>query len=164
MTYRIVINRDERKLYLYDGGRLVKEYPVGLGRSGLETPLGQWKIVNKQYNPGGPFGTRWMGLSIPGYGIHGTNNPSSIGSYVSHGCIRMHNKDVEELFNKVPIGTLVTIVSTSWQPPQGKIYTVKPGDSLWKISQQFGTSVEELMRINKLSSTLIYPGQQLTVK
>lgn len=63
-------------------------------------------------NPGGPFGTRWLGLSAPygDYGIHGTNNPSSIGKSVSNGCIRMFNNDVIELSNLVPIGTSVTIV------------------------------------------------------
>lgn len=63
-------------------------------------------LPNKAVNPGGPFGVRWMGLSKPHYG---TNNPSSIGKAVSHGCIRMYNKDVLELYNIVPIGTPVKI-------------------------------------------------------
>lgn len=61
-------------------------------------------------NPGGPFSARWMGLNRKGYGIHGTNNPSSIGNAVSHGCIRMYNKNVVELFNLVGVGTVVRIV------------------------------------------------------
>ena len=60
-------------------------------------------------NPGGPYGTRWMGLSARGYGIHGTNNPSSIGTKASNGCIQMFNDDVNELYSQVPIGTTVII-------------------------------------------------------
>lgn len=73
------------------------------------TPTGEYTIINKQPNPGGPYGTMWMGLSRPHYGIHGTNNPSSIGKNVSKGCIRMYNKDVNELASLVPIGTNVWI-------------------------------------------------------
>jgi lipoprotein-anchoring transpeptidase ErfK/SrfK len=73
------------------------------------TPMGRFKIINKQLNPGGPFGAFWMGLSKPHYGIHGTNNPSSIGKNVSHGCIRMYNEDVLELSSVVPVETPVYI-------------------------------------------------------
>lgn len=73
------------------------------------TPFGNFVIINKAPNPGGPFGTLWMSLSKEHYGIHGTNNPSSIGKAVSKGCIRMYNKDVEELASIVPIGTAVFI-------------------------------------------------------
>jgi len=75
----------------------------------LFLPAGTFTIINKQVNPGGPFGTRWMGLSQPHYGIHGTNNPASIGTAASNGCIRMYNEDVNELFNLVSVGTPVTI-------------------------------------------------------
>ena len=73
------------------------------------TPTGQYVIINKAPNPGGPFGTMWMSLSKEHYGIHGTNDPTSIGKAVSRGCIRLYNKDVEELARTIPIGTLVTI-------------------------------------------------------
>jgi lipoprotein-anchoring transpeptidase ErfK/SrfK len=73
------------------------------------TPNGEFTIINKQVNPGGPFGALWMGLSKPHYGIHGTNDPGSIGRQVSHGCIRMFNKDVLQLSELVPVGTRVTI-------------------------------------------------------
>lgn len=80
------------------------------------TPTGNYVIVNKvpyPYSwPGGPlspYGTLWMGLSRPGYGIHGTNRPASIGKMVSKGCIRMYNRDVEDLSRRVSIGTPVTI-------------------------------------------------------
>ena len=81
-----------------------------VGKPSTPTPIGTFRIVNKAVNPGGPFGARWMGLSKPHYGIHGTNKPSSIGRAVSHGCVRMFNKDVIEVFNLVPIGTVVKIV------------------------------------------------------
>lgn len=98
-----------KRLTLYRYGKVAKTYPVATGKPETPSPLGTFTIVNKQLNPGGPFGTRWMGLSEPHYGIHGTNNPSSIGQAASNGCIRMHNKDVEELFNLVSIRTPVTI-------------------------------------------------------
>ncbi len=89
----------------------IQTYPVAVGRPSTPTPPGEWTIVQKALDPGGPFGARWMRLSIPwgGYGIHGTNNPSSIGKAVSHGCVRMYNNDVIELYELVPIGTPVTI-------------------------------------------------------
>lgn len=110
-NYRIVINTRNLTLTLYSGNNVVKTYPVAVGKPSTPTPLGNFTIVNKIVNPGGPFGVRWMGLNKPGYGIHGTNNPASIGTRASHGCIRMYNKDVIEVYNKVPIGTPVQIIS-----------------------------------------------------
>lgn len=107
--YHIVINLSERQLYLYDGADIVKQYPVGIGTIATSTPTGKAWIVNKVPNPGGPFGAYWLGLSMPHYGIHGTNDPSSIGKRVSHGCIRMYNEDVTELASLVDIGTEVLI-------------------------------------------------------
>ncbi|MDB4867217.1 MAG: L,D-transpeptidase [Cohnella sp.] len=108
-NYRIVINLSGRTLQLYDGEALVRTYPVGIGTIATATPTGRLRIVNKTPNPGGPYGAFWMGLSKPHYGIHGTNDPSSIGKRVSHGCIRMYNQDVTQLAQLVPIGTTVTI-------------------------------------------------------
>jgi len=107
--YRIVVDLSDRTLYLLDGDAVVNQFPVGIGRMVTRTPTGDYRIVNKQANPGGPFGVLWMGLSKPHYGIHGTNNPSSIGRMVSHGCIRMRNEDVLKLSSLAPIGTRVTI-------------------------------------------------------
>jgi hypothetical protein len=89
----------------------ITTYPVAVGKPSTPTPPGNWKIVFKSVNPGGPFGVRWMRLSIPwgSYGIHGTNNPSSIGKAVSHGCIRMYNEDVIVVYSQTPIGTPVNI-------------------------------------------------------
>lgn len=108
-SYRIIVDLSDRKLYLLLGNIVKKAYPVAIGRIALQTPSGKFTIVNKVPNPGGPFGAYWMGLSKPHYGIHGTNKPSSIGKMVSHGCIRMYNKDVVQLSKYVHVGTPVTI-------------------------------------------------------
>src|ERR1041384_3037007 len=127
----IVIRRGSNRLYLYAGMRLNRIFPVATGQTVYPTPLGSFDIVVKWRNPwwyppnspwaqgekpippgpNNPLGTRWMGLSAPGVGIHGTNNDASIGYSVSHGCIRMHVPDAEGLFNHVDIGTPVFIVS-----------------------------------------------------
>lgn len=108
--YSITVNTGTRKLHLIKDGKWFKSYPIAVGKILSKTPTGTYRIINKQLNPGGPYGARWMGLNRKGYGIHGTNNPSSIGKAVSKGCIRMYNKDVIELFNLVGVGTRVKIV------------------------------------------------------
>jgi len=107
--YRIIVDRSDKRLYLEQDGRIVKSYAVGIGKMLTQTPVGEFRIVNKTPHPGGPFGAYWLGLSKPHYGIHGTNNPASIGHEVSHGCIRMYNPDVVELAKLVPVGTPVLI-------------------------------------------------------
>jgi lipoprotein-anchoring transpeptidase ErfK/SrfK len=127
----IVITRGANILRLYDGRRLVRTFPVATGQSIYPTPAGVWSIANKQRNPwwfpptydawakglkpvppgpGNPLGTRWMGLTARGVGIHGTDADTSIGYSASHGCIRMHVPDAEWLFERVPVGTPVVIV------------------------------------------------------
>ncbi len=125
----IVINKKTNQLAYYQNGKLVKVFMVGTGRKSSLTPEGKFKIVNKIKNrpyykekiPGGstknPLGVRWLGIEARGtygttYAIHGNNNPSSIGKYVSAGCIRMHNDQVLWLYNKVAVGTPV-IITTS---------------------------------------------------
>jgi lipoprotein-anchoring transpeptidase ErfK/SrfK len=127
----IVIRRGSNRLYLYDGMRQIRIFGVATGQDKYPTPLGRFEVVVKWRNPwwfppaspwakgekpippgpSNPLGTRWMGLSAAGVGIHGTNNESSIGYSVSHGCIRMHVSDAEWLFNRVEIGTPVFIVA-----------------------------------------------------
>ncbi|MDD2619520.1 MAG: peptidoglycan-binding protein [Syntrophomonadaceae bacterium] len=108
----ISIDVVKRKLTFFSRASVRKVYPVAVGKKQTPTPLGNWVIVQKAMNPGGPFGARWMRLSVPwgGYGIHGTNNPSSIGKAASHGCIRMYNKDVIEIYSQTPLGTPVSII------------------------------------------------------
>jgi lipoprotein-anchoring transpeptidase ErfK/SrfK len=126
----IVIHRGSNRLDLFHLQRLRKRFRVATGERVYPTPLGRFHIVVKWRNPwwyppnsrwakglkpvppgpNNPLGTRWMGLSVPGVGIHGTPNGGSIGYSVSHGCIRMYIPDAEWLFNTVDIGTPVFIV------------------------------------------------------
>jgi lipoprotein-anchoring transpeptidase ErfK/SrfK len=128
----IVIHRGSNRLELFNYQRLRKRFRVATGESVYPTPLGRFRIVVKWRNPwwyppssrwakglkpvppgpNNPLGTRWMGLSVPGVGIHGTPNGGSIGYSVSHGCIRMYIPDAEWLFNTVDIGSQVFIVSS----------------------------------------------------
>ena len=110
--YNITVNVTARELTLFKEGKLFKTYPIAVGKPSTPTPKGNFTIINKAYNPGGPFGSRWLGLSAPNgdYGIHGTNNPSSISKAVSNGCIRTYNSNIIELYNLAPIGTPVKIV------------------------------------------------------
>jgi lipoprotein-anchoring transpeptidase ErfK/SrfK len=121
-TRRIVISLADRKLVLLEGERVVKVYDTAIGKPTTPTPEGEFEVVNriphptwfgkgKPVPPGktNPLGTRWLGLSKSGYGIHGTNAPASIGSAASKGCIRMNNRDVEELFPLVQVGVHVEI-------------------------------------------------------
>lgn len=109
MDKSIEVSTSKHQLKLFENGKLLKTYPIAVGKILSATPIGTYTIVNKQENPGGPFGVLWMGLSKPHYGIHGTNNPSSIGKDVSQGCIRMYNHDVLDLSSKVSVGTKVLI-------------------------------------------------------
>jgi lipoprotein-anchoring transpeptidase ErfK/SrfK len=129
----IVIRLSQERLYLYDGLKLERTYPVATGQPAYPTPTGRFEVITKEVNPtwvnpardtwgasepaeiapgpGNPLGTRAMALSAPGILIHGTPDDSSIGTAASHGCIRMHMYDVEALFPLVPVGTPVIIAT-----------------------------------------------------
>jgi len=119
---RIVVSIPDRKLAVIDQGKVVKIYSTAVGAPKSPSPVGSFKIVEALQNPtwygkgkvvgpgsNNPIGTRWLGLSVKGYGIHGTNAPASIGHNVSHGCIRLRNRDVEELFTIVGTGDQVEL-------------------------------------------------------
>lgn len=127
----ILVDISERRLYLYDKGTLVKDYGVAVGAPGFPTPTGNYHIVLKRYlptwsNPGSgwaagmprsiapgpanPLGTRALNLDAPGIRIHGTTKDGSIGTAASHGCMRMHRWDIEDLYDRVEVGTPVFIV------------------------------------------------------
>jgi lipoprotein-anchoring transpeptidase ErfK/SrfK len=108
-TYSITVHIAQRQLKLYRNDRLMQIYTVAVGAPETPTPTGRFTVINKAVNPGGPFGTRWLGLSAPHIGIHSTNAPGSIGKAVSHGCIRMHNKDIEAIFPLMDVGASVKI-------------------------------------------------------
>lgn len=110
----ILIVQKERRLYLYRDNLLQAVFPVAIGKTQTPTPVGNWQVINKKIlTEPGVFGTRWIGLDNPGYGIHGTNAPELIGNAVSMGCIRMYNADVEQLFDLVFIGMPVIIAADS---------------------------------------------------
>ena len=106
----IIINIAAKRLTVYKNGNLFREYIVATGKPETPTPVGVFEVINKEIDPGGPYGTRWLGLSAKGYGIHGTNNPASIGTAASNGCIRMYNEDIESLFDITVVGTTVRIL------------------------------------------------------
>ena len=108
---RLVVDTDALSLTVLVDGEPYQQYPVAVGRPSLPTPHGDFTIKAKEIWGGG-FGARWMQLSIPWgvYGIHGTNNPASIGTRASHGCIRMYNRHVIELYSWVEVGTPVRLV------------------------------------------------------
>lgn len=126
---RIVVDVTKLTLTLYTGDKVVKQYPIAIGKWHTPTPIGEFAVIEKDYAPGGAFGTRWMGLNVPwgGYGIHGTNRPWSIGGAASAGCIRMFNEDAEELFELVPIKTRVYI--TGYEPEGEVAGNLGPGDT-----------------------------------
>jgi hypothetical protein len=119
----IVVSLEDRKLALVENGQVKKVYPVAVGKPSTPSPEGSFtierRVANPTYHhdgktvlpgPRNPVGTRWMGLSIRGYGIHGTNEPASIGKAASHGCIRMAKADLEEFFELVAVGDRVELV------------------------------------------------------
>lgn len=148
----IVINVPQRMLFHFAGGALRATYPVGLGRPSWPTPTGPFRVVDLQKDktwcvppsiqeemrregkpvltevppgPTNPLGRHWIGLSLPGIGIHGTIAPSSVYSFGSHGCIRLHPDDVADLFAQVRIGTPGEIIYYPLllaQLPDGRVF------------------------------------------
>lgn len=123
-TRRLIVNLPARKIALVEDGKVVKMFPVAVGKPSTPSPSGTFHIashvVNPTYShdgkvvgpsPANPVGTRWMSLGFKGYGIHGTNQPESIGHAASHGCIRLRNRDVEELFELVRVGDEVDLIA-----------------------------------------------------
>ena len=128
--YDIMIDLTESMLYLFKDGEIIKKYVVAQGKPSTPSPIGVWEIVSKARNWGSGFGTRWLGLNVPWgkYGIHGTNRPSSIGHRASHGCFRMRNKDVEELYEIVPYKTKVYVYEGPYGNLAGQLVSLSPGD------------------------------------
>ena len=119
---QIIISIADRQLAVIDHGQVLKTYPIAVGARGTPSPDGDFVIINhakdpiyrggdKEIAPGkdNPLGTRWMGLNLKGYGIHGTNVQRSVGKAVSHGCFRMRKQDVEELYTLVQVGDAVIV-------------------------------------------------------
>jgi hypothetical protein len=124
LTRFLLISIPDRQLALVDNGQVVKIYPIAVGANHSPSPEGNFTIISRVAKPtwshkgkvvapgkNNPVGSRWMGLSLKGYGIHGTNAPRSIGKAASHGCFRMGKKDVEELFTLARVGDTVAVRS-----------------------------------------------------
>jgi len=118
----VIVSIPDRKLAVVENGAVLRIFPVAVGGKVSHSPTGDFQIINRVVNPAyyhpgtviapgkdNPVGTRWIGLDKKGYGIHGTNEPWSIGKAASHGCIRLRNRDVEQLFTMLRIGDSVEI-------------------------------------------------------
>ena len=120
--WTVLVSIPDRQLAVLVNGIVVAGFPIAVGADKSPSPVGDFTIVSRVSNPtyyhegvvipagkGNPVGTRWVGLSQKGYGIHGTNAPKSIGRAASHGCIRLRNRDMEELFGMLHVGDVVKI-------------------------------------------------------
>lgn len=118
----VVVSIPDRKLAVIDDGNVIVKFSVAVGAVTSPSPTGRFQIVSRVSNPtyyrpgtvipagkGNPVGTRWLGISQKGYGIHGTNAPKSVGHAASHGCIRLRNRDMEQLFSMLRVGDVVEI-------------------------------------------------------
>lgn len=124
---KIVIDTRSCRLTFYRDGQAVKSFPVAIGTRKTPSPIGEWKVIHKGGSWGGGFGARWMGINVPWgiYGIHGTNKPGSIGYGSSHGCIRMFNHHVIELYKMVKVGTPVYILGNPLKAPLRREFRLK---------------------------------------
>jgi lipoprotein-anchoring transpeptidase ErfK/SrfK len=118
----VLVSTADRRLAVMEDGKVLAYFPVAVGAAESPSPTGEFEIVNRVANPAyyhdgvvmaasenSPVGTRWIGLNLKGYGIHGTNAPRSIGRAASHGCIRLRNRDVERLYAMLRVGDVVEI-------------------------------------------------------
>jgi len=164
---QIIISIADRQLAVIDDGQVLKTYPIAVGARGTPSPDGDFVIINhakdpvyrhgdKEIAPGkdNPLGTRWMGLSLKGYGIHGTNVQSSVGKAISHGCFRMRKQDVEELYTLVQVGDTVMVrrerdamiakvfTAPSATQPAVTLANAAPGSDIQVPSSATATTVE----------------------
>jgi len=126
----LLVGIHSKTLTLYEGTKIIKTYPVATGTGDTPTPLGVFRITNRFASEMSGFGTRFLGFNCPWgtYGIHGTNKPDSIGQNASHGCIRMHVKDAEDLYSRVPNGARVVIEGGPFGDLDYSLKALAPGD------------------------------------
>jgi lipoprotein-anchoring transpeptidase ErfK/SrfK len=152
---QVLVSLPDRKLAVLEDGRLLKAFPVAVGAQVSPSPAGEFRIINRLTNPtyyypgtvippgpANPLGSRWIGLNLKGYGIHGTNAPRSIGKAASHGCIRLAKRDLEQLFDLLRVGDTVVIRAQADQ----------------QTAQIFGTA-ETLVAQAQAASTISAGGQ-----
>ena len=166
--FGIVINIAEMRLYFFlKSAKLVRTYPIGIGDQGWFSPEGTFHITEKRKNPAwhipeslqekyqmkvmppgpdNPLGDYWLGLSIPGYGIHGTNFPWAVGRLVTHGCIRLYPEDIEKLFvmveAKTPVELIYEPVKVGWK--QGRIFLEVHPDVYQKVPDLTGYGLKKI--------------------
>jgi lipoprotein-anchoring transpeptidase ErfK/SrfK len=151
MGRTIVVRLNENRLYLYDGFHVLRSFSVATAKPGFTTPTGVWTIYDKRKNPtwynpaldgwgadlpavvpggpGNPMGTRAIYIDAPGLiRVHGTTDDSSIGRYASHGCIRMHNSEVEQLYRMIDVGDHVVVVGS--RPANAQYWSVPPASDI----------------------------------
>jgi lipoprotein-anchoring transpeptidase ErfK/SrfK len=166
---QIIISIADRQLAVIDHGQVLKTYPIAVGARGTPSPNGDFVIINHAKDPiyrGGdmeippgkdnPLGSRWMGLNLKGYGIHGTNVQSSVGKAVSHGCFRMRKQDVEELYTLMQVGDTVMVrrerdamiakvfTAPSAMQPTLTLATAAPGSDI-QVATTVATAMVETM-------------------
>lgn len=147
---RIVVSIPDRKLALLEADHIVKIYNAAVGAAVSPSPNGEYRIAQRlenptYYKPGvvigpgkdNPLGPRWIGLDVKGFGIHGTNRPDSIGKNASHGCIRLRNHDIEDLFARVQVGDRVSLA----------------GERTEEVARLFGGEAETIVAKNQVTDT-----------
>ncbi|MEG6523256.1 L,D-transpeptidase family protein [Desulfotomaculum sp. 1211_IL3151] len=136
----IIVDTTTRKLTVLSDGKPHKQFNIACGKPKTPSPVGSWQVVHKSTHWGTGFGTRWLGLNVPwgSFGIHGTNKPFSIGSYASHGCIRMHNSSVEQLYPWIPQGTPVYVIGSPFGVPgqgHGRLVRGARGSDVFEVQR-----------------------------
>ena len=127
ISSQLVVDLSDAQVYLYGKEQILSSYPVAVGKPGWETPTGSFQILHKQHNPvwrqpitgdliptgpNNPLGSRWISFWSDGtnqIGFHGTNDEQLVGKNVSHGCLRMRNTDIEELYDQINVGTPIIV-------------------------------------------------------
>lgn len=147
--YAILIDVNDKRLYLLKNGVLFKSYRCAVGAKDSPSPLGGFTIVRKS-RWGEGFGGSWMGINCPwgNYGIHGTRRPDTIGTAASHGCFRMYSSECDELYRIVPVGTPVVVTGGSYGPFGNGYRTIQPG--------MYGADVQTVQ--NRLAELGFYKG------
>ena len=156
-TPHIRINLPAFSLRLYHGDERIRDFPIAIGKPSTPTPRGDTRLISRvRYpyyqdvppGPENPLGSRWLGLAWPRYGIHGTNQPGAIGTAVSLGCIRMHNRDAEELYSLASVGTPVTIIYEviEIEPMPGNFHTITVHPDVYNRQPDYLNQAEAALR------------------
>ncbi|TLS36161.1 L,D-transpeptidase family protein [Pseudalkalibacillus caeni] len=139
-NFRIYVDLWTNQLFVIKKEKVIRKFNIAPGNENSPTPIGIFEVTDKSKSWGGGFGTRWLGLNVPWgkFGIHGTNRPELIGRNVSSGCVRMRNKDVEQLYEMVPVGTKVEIAGPILGEGKGELKSLSVGSkgNLVQLVQQ----------------------------